>query len=46
MKKLLAAALLLCMLCATAYAETLVTNGGVSLDTNSLVLQWERQKLL
>ena len=36
MKKLLAAALCLCMLCATAFADTLVTNGGVSLDTNDL----------
>ncbi len=36
MKRLLAAALLLCLLCATAFADTLVTNGGVSLDTGSL----------
>ena len=36
MKKLLAASLLLCMLCATAFADTLVTNGGVNLDTNDL----------
>ncbi len=36
MKKLLAAALLLCILCATAFADPLVTNGGVSLDTDDL----------
>ncbi len=36
MKKLLAAALCLCLLCTAAFAETLVTNGGVSLDTESL----------
>ncbi len=36
MKKLLAAVLLLCLLCTAAFAETLVTNGGVSLDTESL----------
>ena len=36
MKRLLAAALFLCLLCTTAFADTLVTNGGVSLDTGSL----------
>ncbi|MBR6708002.1 MAG: DUF362 domain-containing protein [Clostridia bacterium] len=36
MKKLLAAALLLCLLCTFALSDTLVTNGGVSLDTGSL----------
>ena len=36
MKKLLTAALLLCMLCATSFADTLATNGGVSLDTGVL----------
>ena len=33
MKKLLATVLCLCMLCATAFADTLVTNGGVALNT-------------
>jgi hypothetical protein len=32
-----AVTLLLCMLCATAFADTLVTNGGVTLDTSDLV---------
>ena len=36
MKRLFAVALLLCMLCSTAFADTLVTNGGVSLNTNDL----------
>ena len=36
MKRLLAAALFLCLLCTAAFADTLVTNGGVSLDTGSL----------
>lgn len=36
MKKLLALTLLLCMLCSCAFADTLVTNGGVSLDTSIL----------
>ena len=36
MKRLFAAVLLLCMLCASALADSLVTNGGVSLDTASL----------
>ena len=36
MKRMLAAALFLCLLCTTAFADTLVTNGGVSLDTGSL----------
>ena len=36
MKKILVFALLLCMLCTSALADTLVTNGGVSLDTNNL----------
>ena len=31
-----AVTLLLCMLCATAFADTLVTNGGVTLDTSDL----------
>ena len=36
MKKLLSVILLLCVLCTTAFAETLVTNGGVTLDTSVL----------
>jgi len=36
MKRLFAAVLLLCMLCASSLADSLVTNGGVSLDTMSL----------
>ena len=36
MKRLFAVALLLCMLCTTAFADTLVTNGEVSLDTGAL----------
>ena len=36
MKRFLAAVLLLCLLCASAPAETLVTNGGVSLGTDDL----------
>ncbi len=36
MKRLLACVLFLCLLCASAFAETLVTNGGVSLDTGAL----------
>ena len=36
MKRLFAVVLLLCMLCASALADSLVTNGGVSLDTASL----------
>ncbi|MBR6954467.1 MAG: DUF362 domain-containing protein [Clostridia bacterium] len=36
MKRLLAVTLLLCMLCTTAFADTLVTNGGVTLDTADL----------
>ena len=36
MKRLFAAALLLCLLCTSALADTLITNGGVSLDTNTL----------
>ncbi len=36
MKRLFAFALLLCMLCASALADSLVTNGGVSLDTGVL----------
>ena len=36
MKRLFAVALLLCMLCASALADSLVTNGGVSLDTGDL----------
>ncbi len=36
MKRLLAAALFLCLLCTAAFADTLVTNGGVSLDTGTL----------
>ena len=36
MKKLLSVILLLCALCTTAFAETLVTNGGVTLDTSVL----------
>ena len=36
MKRLLAAALFLCLLCTAAFADTLVTNGDVSLDTGSL----------
>ncbi len=36
MKKLFAVVLLLCMLCASALADSLVTNGGVSLDAASL----------
>ncbi len=36
MKRLLAVALLLCMLCSTAFADTLVTNGGVALNTGDL----------
>ena len=36
MKKLFAAALLLCMLCVSAMADRLTTNGGVTLDTGDL----------
>ena len=36
MKRLFAVVLLLCMLCASALADSLVTNGGVSLDAASL----------
>ncbi len=36
MKRLLAFALLLCILCASALADSLTTNGGVSLDAASL----------
>ena len=36
MKRLLAAVLLLCMFCSVSLADSLVTNGGVSLDTASL----------
>ena len=36
MKRLFVLVLLLCMLCASALADSLVTNGGVSLDTASL----------
>ena len=36
MKRLFAAALFLCLLCSAAFADTLVTNGGVSLDTSAL----------
>lgn len=36
MKKLFAVTLLLCMLCSTAFADTLVTNGGVALNTGDL----------
>ena len=36
MKRLFAIVLLLCMLCASALGDSLVTNGGVSLDTASL----------
>ena len=36
MKRLFAIALLLWMLCTTAFADTLVTNGGVRLDTSAL----------
>ncbi len=35
-KRLFALVLLLCMLCAASLADSLVTNGGVSLDTASL----------
>ena len=36
MKRLFVLVLLLCMLCASALADSLVTNGGVSLDAASL----------
>ena len=36
MKKLLSIALVLCLLCAPALAETLTTNGGTTLDTGDL----------
>ena len=36
MKRLFAFVLLLCMLCVSALADSLVTNGGVSLDPASL----------
>ena len=36
MKRLFVVALLLCMLCSTAFADTLVTNGAVSIDTSVL----------
>ena len=36
MKRLLAAALFLCLICTAVFADTLVTNGGVSLDTGIL----------
>ncbi|MBQ9400895.1 MAG: DUF362 domain-containing protein [Clostridia bacterium] len=41
MKRLLAAVLFLCLLCTAALADTLVTNGGVSLDTGSLPYRTE-----
>ena len=36
MKRLLAVLLTLCMLCASALADSLTTNGGVTLDTGGL----------
>ncbi len=36
MKRLLAVVLLFCMLCAASLADSLITNGGVSLDTDAL----------
>ena len=36
MKRLFVLVLLLCMLCASALADSLVTNGGVTLDTSAL----------
>ncbi len=36
MKRLSALALLFCLFCTAAFADTLVTNGGVSLDTSAL----------
>ena len=36
MKRLIAVTLLLCLLCAASLADSLATNGGVSLDTASL----------
>ena len=36
MKRIFALLLLLCMLCTSSLADTLVTNGGVSLDTDTL----------
>ena len=36
MKRLFAVALLLCLLCTSALADSLITNGGVSLDAASL----------
>ena len=36
MKRLFAVALLLCLLCSSALADSLITNGGVSLDAASL----------
>ncbi len=36
MKRLFALALLLCLFCTAAFADSLVTNGGVSLDTSVL----------
>ena len=36
MKRLFAAVLLLCMLCGSALAESLVTNGGISLEKSTL----------
>ena len=41
MKRLFAAVMLLCLLCTAALANTLVTNGGVSLDTGSLPYRTE-----
>ena len=36
MKKAFAIALLICLVCASAFADTLTTNGGYSLDTGDL----------
>ena len=36
MKRLFATLLMLCILCASALADSLVTNGGVQLDTDAL----------
>ena len=41
MKRLFAIVLLLCLLCASALADSLVTNGGVTLDASSLLHNME-----
>ena len=41
MKKVFSVFLLFCLLCSAALADTLVTNGGVSMETGSLPFSTE-----